>query len=116
MNIYRFRDKVVYRLFLTVTLLALVLGSQAVTTTVVRADTNTLTLSVVSANDSATYGITKGDPITEFKYMINIDNTGTTVQRNPAPGSGCSPADADYPDTSDRIQWWNCRTADMKLS
>src|SRR5690349_9217514 len=60
---------------------------------------NILTLSVISADDSATYGIAKGDPITNFKYIINVDNTGTTTQRTPAQGGGCSPADAGYPDT-----------------
>ncbi len=60
---------------------------------------STLHLSVISAADSGNYGITKGDAITSFKYIINIDNTGTTEQRSPAPGTGCSPQDAGYPDT-----------------
>ncbi|MEP6894519.1 MAG: SdrD B-like domain-containing protein, partial [Chloroflexota bacterium] len=63
------------------------------------ATTNTMTLSVISAADSATYSIVKGDAIISYKYMINIDNTGTTEQRSPAPGTGCSPQDAGYPDT-----------------
>ncbi len=33
--------------------------------------------------------------ITEFKYIINADNTGTTEQRSPS--DGCSPEDPDYP-------------------
>ena len=44
-------------------------------------------------------GACKGDPITEFKYVINIDDTGTTDQRSPAPGFGCSTSDAQYPDS-----------------
>ena len=56
--------------------------------------TTTLTLNVISARTEPRAfggaGVTKGDPITDFKYIINIDNTGTTEQRSPAPGSGCS--------------------------
>ncbi|MFN2193949.1 MAG: SdrD B-like domain-containing protein [Candidatus Promineifilaceae bacterium] len=55
------------------------------------AQTNTMSLRVESATDST--------QIINFKYIINIDNTGTTVQRNPNPGSGCSPQDAGYPDS-----------------
>jgi uncharacterized repeat protein (TIGR01451 family) len=79
---------------------------------IAHAATNTLKLSVVSANDSATYGITKGDPITNFKYIINVDNTGTTTQRSNAvqPGGACSPwmnaahttPNPNYPDS---CQW-----------
>ena len=43
--------------------------------------------------------MTAGDAITAYTWMINEDNTGTTSQRNPNPGSGCSPADAGYPDS-----------------
>ena len=52
--------------------------------------TNTLTLKVVSAG---------ANPVTisTYKYLINIDNTGTTSQRNADPGSGCSTSDPDYP-------------------
>ena len=53
------------------------------------AATSTLTVSVVSAADAT--------PITNFKYIINIDNTGTTTQRSPA--DGCSPASPGYPDS-----------------
>ncbi|MFL7869628.1 MAG: hypothetical protein AB8I58_12415, partial [Anaerolineales bacterium] len=55
----------------------------------VLAATNTMNLRVESATDSTV--------ITTFNYIINIDNTGTTEQRNPA--QGCSPADANYPDS-----------------
>ena len=63
------------------------------------APTYTMHLSVISAHTSPDYGINAGDPITEFKYIINIDNTGTTEQRDANPGSGCSPLDAGYPDS-----------------
>jgi len=43
------------------------------------AQTNTLTLSVISARTEplAPGGpVAKGDPVTEYKYLINVDNTG----------------------------------------
>ncbi len=52
------------------------------------ADTNTVHLAVEG---------TDGSPVDSFKYLINIDDTGTTTQRSAAPGSGCSPQDAGYP-------------------
>jgi len=64
----------------------------ASTPTAALAATTTLKLSVVSAADGTT-------PVGDFKYIINIDNTGTTTQRSPAPGIGCSPQDAGYPDS-----------------
>ena len=42
-------------------------------------------------------GVTKGAAITHFKYIINVDDTGTTDQRSAAPGSGCSTADQRLP-------------------
>ncbi|MCA9919426.1 MAG: hypothetical protein KC445_15815, partial [Anaerolineales bacterium] len=73
-------------------------GSKLVPTAL--AQTNTVTLQVVSARTESQafdgVGVTQGDPITEYKYIINIDNTGTTTQRSPA--DGCSPAEGvDYP-------------------
>ena len=69
------------------------------------AQTSTLTLSVVSARTEPRAfggaGVNQGDPIDDFKYIINVDNTGTTSQRNPAPGSGCSTSDANYPASCD---------------
>lgn len=68
-----------------------------------QAAVSTLHLSVISANDSkdvtTAYGIHKGDTVANYKYIINVDNTGTTEQRNPAPGIGCSTADPGYPDS-----------------
>jgi len=98
--------------FLTVvSVLVVTLGSQAplLTTSVLAQSANaplaatstTLHLTVISANDSNdvadSYGVSKGDAITTYKYIINLDNTGTTAQRSPAQGTGCSPQDADYP-------------------
>jgi hypothetical protein len=73
--------------------------------TPVQAASNVLTLSVTSARTEPMAlggaGVSAGDHITDFKYIINIDNTGTTEQ-NPykadSPG-GCSASDADYPDS-----------------
>lgn len=52
--------------------------------------TNHLTLKVVNADDASV--------ISEFKYLINIDNTGNPFQPRNA---GCSPEDAGYPDSCD---------------
>jgi uncharacterized repeat protein (TIGR01451 family) len=49
---------------------------------------NTLQLSVISAADHSIH-------VTDYKYIINIDNTGTTTQRSPA--EGCSPDSPGYP-------------------
>ena len=65
----------------------------------VYAATNTLFIDVISARTEPLaiggIGVVKGDPVTEYKYIINIDNTGETTQRTPA--EGCSPEDPDYP-------------------
>jgi uncharacterized repeat protein (TIGR01451 family) len=65
--------------------------------------TNTIDVSVISARTEPKAlggaGVTKGDAIPKFKYVINIDNTGTTTQRSADPGSGCSTQDAGYPDS-----------------
>lgn len=52
-------------------------------------DSTTLMVNVVDHDTSAA--------ITEFEYIINIDDTGTTEQRNADPGSGCHPTDPQYP-------------------
>ena len=74
------------------------------------AQTNTLTLSVISARtefDAPGGPVLKGDPVTEYKYLINVDNTGDPNQSN-LPGDGCSPYLADgvtldpaYPESCD---------------
>ncbi|MDO8363828.1 MAG: hypothetical protein Q7V88_13085 [Actinomycetota bacterium] len=51
----------------------------------------TANLQVMSATDAT--------PITTFKYLINIDNTGSTKQREPS--DGCSPEAVGYPDSCD---------------
>lgn len=50
--------------------------------------TTHLTLNVVDADSSAAIG--------EYKYLINVDNTGNPLQ---ARGDGCSPDDPGYPDS-----------------
>ena len=62
-----------------------------------------VTLKVVSARAEAkafnNTGVAKGANVASYKYIINIDNTGTTTQRSPVPGTGCSPQDAGYPNS-----------------
>ena len=70
-----------------------VVGVQAGPSTAPLALTNTMTLVVKD--------VTNGQIINSFKYLINIDNTGTTTQR-PDPNTGelpfeCTPADPSYP-------------------
>ncbi|MBS1108469.1 MAG: pectin lyase-like protein [Anaeromyxobacteraceae bacterium] len=52
-----------------------------------QAQTSSVTVNVVSATDGA--------PIGQFRYLINVDNTGSTAQRSPA--DGCNPASPGYP-------------------
>jgi len=62
-------------------------------------NTNTLELSVISARtevDAPGGPVLKGDPVTEYKYLINVDNTG-----DPTDSEGCSVYDAGYPDSCD---------------
>ena len=69
------------------------------------APTNDLSLSVVSARTEPRAfggaGVTRGDAVDHFRWIVNIDNTGTTRQRSPQPGTGCSTADAGYPGSCD---------------
>ena len=60
-----------------------------------------VTLRVVSARTEPAHTppVVKGAAITTYKYLVNIDNTGQTTQRSPAPGTGCSPQDAGYPNS-----------------
>ncbi|MFN8465927.1 MAG: SdrD B-like domain-containing protein [Caldilineaceae bacterium] len=63
--------------------------------------TSTMTLSVISARTEPRAfggaGVLKGAPVTQYKYIINIDNTGQTTQRTPA--DGCSPHSPGYPES-----------------
>ena len=64
---------------------------------------STITLRVVSARTESDHPggpVAKGDPITAYKFLINVDNTGNPTQPS-VPGSGCDPADAGYPDSCD---------------
>lgn len=69
--------------------------------TAAAAATSTLDVSVTSARTEPRAfggtGVSKGDAVTAFSYIINVDETGTTDQRSAAPGSGCSALDAGYP-------------------
>ena len=63
------------------------------------AATSTLTLDVISGRTEprafAGDGVTAGDPVDTYKFLINADNTGSTSVRN-ATGV-CSPATSGYP-------------------
>lgn len=77
--------------------LALALGAFAGITT---AQAASVTLRVVSARSEPAHtpAVLKGAPIAAYKYLINIDNSGSTAgQRSAAPGSGCSTQDVGYP-------------------
>lgn len=92
--------KTVFILFAGLTILMVGLFStSAPSVRPVSAATNSFSLSVISARTEPKafggVGVIKGDPIGEYKYIINVDNTGVTTQRSPA--DGCSPADPGYP-------------------
>ncbi len=66
----------------------------------------------VNSLSSANFQVKSDDgttPITSFKYVINLDNTGTNGQREPA--DGCSPEDPNYqgfstfPDKASSCKW-----------
>jgi len=88
-----------HRFVTAIVILVMVLGSQASAVTNVQAsapaapllETSTMTLAVQDAESGAA--------ISTYSYIINVDNTGTTDQRNAEPGSGCSPQDTGYPDS-----------------
>ena len=73
---------------------------------VTAAQAASVTLNVVSArtepqwpDPAAPIGVVAGAAVPTYKFIVNIDNTGTTAQRSPAPGTGCSPQDAGYPNS-----------------
>lgn len=74
----------------------LVMPALAAAPTAPLAATHVLALNVVSARSAGP--INQGDPITEYQYLINIDNTGNPTQ---ARNSGCAPDNAGYPDSCD---------------
>ena len=101
----------VRRFFALAIIFALVLGNQLlIMVPTARAQTNTLTLSVIAARSElkAPGGpVLKGDPVPEYKYLINVDNTGDPSQPYDA---GCSPyldppdnttLNPNYPDSCD---------------
>ena len=88
------------RFFVSAAATALLIATQLmVVLPTVQAATNDITLRVQSARDESRAlggaGVAKGDLVTSYRWMINVDNTGTTEQRTP--GDGCSPEDPDYP-------------------
>jgi hypothetical protein len=93
------------RVVLAVLATSMVTGSQLVMPLqhAAAATTNTISLHVQSARDQQQYDLDgqpttmvhAGDAVTEYSFIINEDNTGSTEQRNPS--QGCSPEDADYP-------------------
>ena len=93
----------VRRMFMSALATVVLLGTQmfAVIPAVVQAapPTNDITLRVQSARTEPRalggVGVTAGDNIPAYKWIINVDNTGTTEQRSP--GDGCSPEDPNYP-------------------
>ncbi len=63
-----------------------------------------LTLDVQSARTEPRWnggaGIKEGDPVADYKFLLNVDNTGSTAQRTPT--GACSPTgDAAYPANCD---------------
>ena len=103
-----FKNPHIWRGFLAAIFIILAAGIQAsFQTKNVLAATNTLQINVISArSESRAFGgngVIKGDPISEFKYIINIDNTGTTDQTiDPITGERppeCTPEDPGYPDS-----------------
>ncbi len=81
-------------LFLALLILVVLIGGQGASR--VHAEpTNNITLNVVSARTEPLVPVSIGDPVGDYEYIINIDDTGATGQRSPA--DGCSPADPGYP-------------------
>ena len=73
------------------------------------ATNSNITLSVVSARTEDNHpgvAVTKGYPIATYKFLINVDNTGTPTQPS-GPGFGCDPTDPGFPDSCD---WPSVRT------
>ncbi len=97
-NILPSRYTVIWRRIVTVcTLLVITIGSLSLVNTsnvvaspVVALPTNHLMLNVVDASNSST--------IADYKYLINVDNTGNPLQ---ARNDGCSPENPGYPDSCD---------------
>lgn len=80
-----------------------------------QATTNTLTLSVVAARTEPKAfggaGVTAGDPVTQYRFLINVDNTGNPDQSyapdcKPTLADGVTP-NPNYPDLCD---WPSIRT------
>ncbi len=94
------------RIITTVSTFALAVGGVVVAPVLTAAParaatTNSIGVTVVSARTEAHHpggAVTKGDPVTTFRYMINVDNSGKADPASgPELGSGCSADDPGYP-------------------
>ncbi|MEZ5093753.1 SdrD B-like domain-containing protein [Nocardioides sp.] len=76
------------------------------------APTNVLTLDVQSARDEARAfggaGVSEGDPITDYKFIINENNVGDTSVRTPT--GDCTPTGGD-PNYPDNCPWTSINAA-----
>ncbi len=91
---------------LAVTTVAVVVGTPALlpvltATPAQAATTNAVSVKVVSARTEPHHpggAVSKGDAVTDYRYMISVDNSGTSDPAGaPEPGSGCSADDPGYP-------------------
>ena len=93
------RSRALWRLSTFVVIASGLAGQVIVNVPAVAAATNTLNLNVQSARTEPRAfggaGVIAGAAVATYKFIINVDNTGTTAQRTPA--DGCSPASAGYP-------------------
>lgn len=68
------------------------------------ATTNTIKLRVTSARTEPKAGVQKGDPITDYRFLINVDNTGDPFDEtacNPFLDEAMTQRNPNYPDGCD---------------
>jgi hypothetical protein len=101
------------RLLMVVFVLAMSVGvkspAQVQTAKAQTSTTNMLSLSVISARTEPNHPggpVTQGDSISEYKFLINLDNTGDPNQSRDL---GCMPGDPDYPNYPDSCDWPSIR-------
>lgn len=79
--------------------LPLIVGVLVSVTTPTQAATSALALDVTSARTEPRAfggaGVSAGDAVTSFRFMVNADTTGSTAQKTPT--GACSPASGTYP-------------------
>ena len=83
-----------YRLMVVLMILVIILGQRG--TLGANAQSSQAPLLATNTMSLVVKGI-DGSSIGTYKYLINIDNTGTTTQRSP--DDGCSPNSPGYPDS-----------------